>query len=247
MVTIPGGQFLMGSDTGLEYESPAHLVTLSSFEISKCEITNYQFQAFVNETGYQTVAERNNRSFTWKSYAIKGRDSYPVVLVTWSDAEEYCKWLSTKQNTTYRLPTESEWEYAARGGDNRQSYPWGDKLAAAQANFAPDSKRSSYAEPILDFIKPVGSYPANAFGLHDLIGNVFEWTADWFNEKYYQSSPSVNPMGPDNGKSRVIRGGSWAHQANYCTVFYRKPNVPDFPASYIGFRVVRVITDSSMH
>lgn len=238
MVTIDKGDFMMGSSDGGAYETPVHNVKISNFDMSKYEITNHQFRLFVKATSYKTVAERDGSKFTWRNYAIKGRSLFPVVMLTWEDTVKYCEWLSTVKNSNFRLPTEAEWEYAARGG-NTATFPWGMNAEVTKANFSSDESRNSYAEPVLDFLKPVGSYEPNAYGIYDMIGNVWEWTYDWFNENYYKDSPSENPAGPESGRSKVIRGGGWGHQSRYCSVSFRKPCPPNYKSSSLGFRVLR--------
>ncbi|MEW6735612.1 MAG: formylglycine-generating enzyme family protein [Acidobacteriota bacterium] len=245
MVSIPAGTFEMGSENGQANETPVHGIKLSAFEISKYEITNYQFRTFIKATNYKTLAEREKKKFTWETYGERGREKYPVVMVAWEDAMEYCQWLSKQTGETYRLPSEAQWEYAARGGSVGKAYPWGDELEVSKANFAADSSRLSYAEPVLEFIRPVGSYEPNSFGLYDVIGNVWEWCYDWYKDDYYDESPAQNPLGPEDGKLRITRGGGWGHSSLFCRVSLRKPTHPSFKSSSIGFRVVKVKLESA--
>jgi formylglycine-generating enzyme required for sulfatase activity len=240
MVNVPAGIFMMGSLGGQENESPVHEVNLSSFEISKHEITNHQFRTFVKASKYKTTAETDLSQQTWNSYAIAGRARYPVVYITYTDAMAYCKWLSEKTKQTYRLPTEAEWEYAARGGTKNQIYPWGDKIEVSQANYASDDSRKAYGEPILDYLKPVGSYAPNGFGLFDVIGNVAEWCLDGFKADFYKESPKENPICPDQGSARVVRGGGWMNTPSFFSVSFRKNHPGAYKSSSLGFRVVRV-------
>jgi formylglycine-generating enzyme required for sulfatase activity len=241
MVSIAAGTFTMGSTDGQENESPVHEVSLSAFEISKHEITNHQFRIFVKATNYKTFAEEEGAEQSWKTYAVNGRGKYPVVYITYKDAMAYCNWLSgvTKQN--YRLPTEAEWEYAARGGTNSQLYPWGDRLEISKANYDYDNTRKAYAEPILDFLKPVGSYEPNKFGLYDVIGNVAEWCFDGYKADFYKESPAKDPICIVEGSAKVVRGSGWMSTENYCGITFRKNQPGAYKSSSLGFRVVQVI------
>ncbi|MEW6735609.1 MAG: formylglycine-generating enzyme family protein [Acidobacteriota bacterium] len=245
MVTINGGAFDMGSETGHNDEAPVHSITLATYQISKFEITNRQFRVFVNETGYETLAQYEEREFSWEDYASAGREKYPVVVVSWEDAMEYCKWLSSRTGHTYRLPTEAEWEYAARGGARSKVFPWGENIDIYRANYAVDNSRSSYKEPVLEFIRPVGTYKPNGYGLYDVIGNVWEWCYDWYAEGYYRNSPPENPIGPIVGDYRVRRGGSWGNPSDLCRVTLRQYVPPVFKSPNLGFRVVRVIQNDN--
>ncbi|KAF0247576.1 MAG: hypothetical protein FD167_3024 [bacterium] len=241
MSTLPTGTFMMGSKEGQENENPTHEVTLSSFEISKHEVTNHQFRTFVKATKYKTTPEEDGSAQTWNSYAIFGRARYPVVYITYTDAIAYCKWLSLTTKETYRLPTEAEWEYAARGGTKDQPYPWGTEIQVSNANYAYDDSRKAYGEPILDYLKPVGSYSPNGFGLYDVIGNVAEWCLDGFKTDFYKESPKENPICPDQGSARVVRGGGWMNTTSFFSVSFRKNQPGAYKSSSLGFRVVRVI------
>ncbi|MBI4853028.1 MAG: formylglycine-generating enzyme family protein [Acidobacteria bacterium] len=241
MVIIPSGTFMMGSKEGQENENPVHEVFLSSFEISKHEITNHQFRNFIKATKYKTTAEEDSSAQIWTSYAIFGRARYPVVYITYADALAYCKWLSSTTKQTYRLPSEAEWEYAARGGTKDQPYPWGKNIEISYANYAPDDSRKAYGEPILDYLKPVGSYEPNGFGIYDVIGNVAEWCFDGFKSDYYKESPKENPICPDQGNARVVRGGGWMNTTSFFSLSFRKNHPGAYKSSSLGFRVVRVI------
>lgn len=246
MIVVPSGTFMMGSKEGQDNEIPVHEVSLSSFEISRHEITNHQFRIFIKATKYKTTAEIDLSQQTWNSYAIFGRARYPVVYITYSDALAYCKWLSDMTKQVYRLPSEAEWEYAARGGTKDQPYPWGKEIQVTQANYAPDDSRKAYGEPILDYLKPVGSYEPNGFGIFDVIGNVAEWCLDGFKTDFYKESPKENPICPDQGSARVIRGGGWMNTSSFFSVSFRKNHPGAYKSSSLGFRVVKVIkpTDS---
>lgn len=239
MVRIPAGSFEMGANNDKLYERPAHTVQMHSFEIGAYEVTNEEFEAFVDDTGYKTEPETRNASITWRSYFVEGRDKFPVVLVSWHDANNFCKWISSKTGDTYRLPTEAEWEYAARGGQEQKEYPWGDEISAEYANYDAEGTRKVLIGIALDHVRRVGSYKPNGFGLYDVVGNVWEWCSDWFGERYYSISPDVSPKGPEVGIFKVMRGASWMDQADVCRITYRGYNSVNYSAPFLGFRVVR--------
>jgi formylglycine-generating enzyme required for sulfatase activity len=219
MVSIPGGTFIMGSpDTEVGHrreEGPQHEVTLSAFAMGKYEVTQAQWQA---------VAQLPKVKVELEAYRSS---NVPVSIVKWEDAVEFCARLSKATGKTYRLPTEAEWEYAARAtttgpyAGNLDEMAWYD--------------RHGY-EP-----QTVGGKQPNGYGLYDMHGNVAEWCGDWFSETYYAQSPSANPAGPATGSARVYRGGYWSSAAPYTRSAYRgyaSPDNRDF--IYIGFRLVRV-------
>jgi formylglycine-generating enzyme required for sulfatase activity len=219
MVEIPTGEFTMGNDGGDDDEKPAHTVTLEAFEIDMFEVTNADFARFVEETGYQTEAEKAGES-GWRAYA-EGKDNHPVVKVTWNDADAYCQWAGK------RLPTEAEWEKAARGEEGF-IYPWGNEWDPAKANAKESGFRGTVA---------VGSFPeaASPYGVFDMAGNVWEWTADW-----YQSYPgSTYQSGYFGEKFRVTRGGGWFQDADLVTAPNRSATDPSAANDDLGFRCVR--------
>jgi len=209
LIKIPAGSFAMGSDQFGPFESPIHNVYLSDFYLDETPVTNRQFDLFARATGYRTDAEklgtawgydrqtgyRNIAGLHWRQYHTPAREDHPVVLVSWADAHAFATWAGK------RLPTEAEWEYAAAGGSRR--YPWG--------TTAPDGTQSNFAQPPGDLppTTPVKKFPPNAFGLYDMVGNVWQWCADWFSETYYQCSAPTDPPGPATGATKVRRGGSW--------------------------------------
>jgi sulfatase modifying factor 1 len=225
LVLVPAGDFLMGGDAGFPNERPVHRVRLDAFYIGKGPVTNTQYEQFVQETGHRVPhlddprAARENWDVRRQTYP-PGRRDHPVVVVSWRDAVAYCAWAGG------RLPTEAEWEKAARGGLEGKLYPWGDAADPGRANY--DSPAGT---------TPVGSYPPNGYGLHDMAGNVWEWVADWYDAKYYASSPAANPPGPAQGSVRVLRGGAWLLFAHFCRVAYRFRNSPDFRFPLVGFRL----------
>ena len=188
-VTVPAGEFTMGSnDSG--NEKPIHRVHLSEYQIARHPVTNAQYELFVKANSYAAPKH-------WENGKIPaGKENHPVVNVTWKDAQAFCVWAGV------RLPTEAEWEKAARGTDGRK-YPWG--------NERPTEELCNFARNVGD-TTPVGRYPkgASPYGVLDMAGNVFEWVNDWYDEKYYSVSPASNPQGPATGKYRVLRGGSWS-------------------------------------
>ncbi|MGV8120560.1 MAG: formylglycine-generating enzyme family protein [Candidatus Xenobiia bacterium LiM19] len=202
-IVIPAGEFLMGSvpGEGRDDERPRRKVRLESYAIYTCQITNGQYEKFVAESGY-------NAEGKWKTWHRAGRENHPVVCMTWNDAMAYCKWAGGS------LPTEAQWEKAARGTDGRR-FPWGDEWDGTKCNWDKVPKVSG-----MDDIKegmgtaPVGSFPdgVSPYGLQDTLGNVWEWCADWYDKKYYLTGPCENPEGPMEGAHRVIRGGSWAEE-----------------------------------
>ncbi len=220
MVMVPAGPFTMGTDSGDAEDAPAHSVDLPAFEIDKFEVTNDDFALFVDATGYQTDAEGSGGQ-SWRKYA-EGKGNHPVVKVTWNDAVAFCEWAGK------RLPTEEEWEKAARGDDGR-AYPWGNDFDASQANVKDTGLRSTTA---------VGSFPGGAspYGAEDMGGNVWEWTATWF--KAYPGGADDNPYYGE--RFRVTRGGAWFEEAPQVTAFNRNAADPDITANDdLGFRCVR--------
>ncbi len=197
MVTIAEGSFIRGSgsDTGRADERPRRTIYLNAFMIDKYEVTNAQYLKFIAATGHQ---EPFNVYGTGSLFDMKRIETLPVVQVTWHDAADYCQWVGK------RLPTEAEWEKAARGTDGR-SYPWGNKAPSAHhVNFNRDWVATGT-------LLPVGSLPdgVSPYGVHDMSGNAREWVQDWYAKHYYQVAPDRNPKGPETGLLKVIRGGSW--------------------------------------
>ena len=311
MLLIPGGEFLMGSDSQLAWpdERPVHRVIVDAFWIDKTEVTNAQFEKFVKATGYLTTAERiptvdeimanvpegtprpspeqlqagslvfvptnfavrlNDMRQWWQWVAganwrhpegpdsnIEGRENHPVVHVSWDDASAYAAWAGK------RLPTEAEWEFAARGGLASKNYVWGDEPPSEkspQANLwtgefpHKNSSADGYARTA-----PVGSFPPNGFGLSDMSGNVWEWCSDWYDRELYKqrhpTEPTTNPVGPDSShdplrpfaSQRSLRGGSFLCHESYCTRY--RPSArhglsPDTGMSHLGFRCVLSVTSS---
>lgn len=221
-VSISAGTFAMGSpasETERRDNEPQHQVTLSAFKMSKYEVTFEQYDLFCEATGRSKPSDEG-----W------GRGNRPVINVSWDDATAFAKWMGC------RLPTEAEWEYAARAG-TITPFSTGNNLTTAQANYNgnyPYNKNSKgeYREKTM----PVGSFAANAFGLYDMQGNVWEWCSDWSGD--YSTSAQTNPKGPLSGLHRVLRGGSWLNDASNCRTAFRNSCSPSYSTDGIGFRLV---------
>jgi len=243
MVLIPAGGFQMGSNDGMRNEKPVHIVYLDAFYIDKYEVTNAQYRQFVRATGHKepegNVYEAGKRRRAFKPWADKrfNGGNQPVVCVSWEDAKAYCKWAGK------RLPTEAEWEKAARGALVGKKYPWGDKRPdGMKCNFANTSNNSE--ENISDaykYVAPVGSFAPNGYGLYEMAGNVSEWCADWFDPGYYTFSPKQNPTGPDSGQERILRGGSWIFDYYSTGVACRDAANPLSASTFTGFRCAQSV------
>lgn len=214
MVVVPAGWFLMGQDEGLRSNRPQHEVYLDAFAIDRKEVTRAAFAQFVAETGYQAPG--------WEAEQLEGRADEPMVGVLWRDAKAYCRWAGK------RLPTEAEWEKAARGTNGRR-YPWGDTWNPTLANTA----ESDHGTILL-----VGSFPAGAspYGALDMAGNAAEWVADYFEFDYYVDAPVRNPPGPNQVLDHSLRGGSWASPHTQAQTFFRDSSHSVRPNPRVGFR-----------
>jgi formylglycine-generating enzyme len=220
LVAIPAGWFLMGSEDGQDNERPVHRVWVDSFRLAESPVTNAEYANFVTATGAETPPLFNDPNFN--------HPRQPVVAISWFEAVRYCEWLTGLHGMNYRLPTEAEWERAARGGVEGNSFPWGEA--------APESL-AGYKERWAHGPEPVGSTAANGFGVCDMCVNVHEWCSDWFQADYYGSSPEPNPHGPASGERRSSRGGSWRHHIKATRCAARSSIPPQFKYADYGFRV----------
>jgi formylglycine-generating enzyme required for sulfatase activity len=227
-VYVPSGQFLMGSpEEELEAgkaEKPQHSVYLSTYWIDQTEVTNAMYLRCVREGVCRPPKETSSK--TRPAYFDEpGFGDYPVIYVAWQDAEAYCRWAGR------RLPSEAEWEKAARGIDGRV-YPWGD--------YPPNAGMANFNNQVGD-TRPVASYPAGAspYGALNMAGNVAEWVADWYDPDYYPVSSASNPTGPETGEFRLLRGGSWYSLVRAIRVASRLSNYPDLQSDAVGFRCAR--------
>ena len=212
----------MGSETGQENERPVHGVFVDSFSLAKCQITNAEYALFLSDTGLAPTLCWSDPDFN--------HPEQPVVAVSWFDAVRYCEWLSSVSGNPYRLPSEAEWEYAARGGFERKLFPWGDE---------PPQSQPGYSACWLKGPEPVGRSLPNGFGLYEICENLHEWCSDWFDAGYYSYSPDRNPPGPDTGTRRASRGGSWRHHIKISRCAARSSIPPEFQYADYGFRIAR--------
>ena len=267
MIRLPGGAFEMGSPYSNDSDAqPRHRVRLEPFWLDKKPVTNRQFQVFVDETDYQTDAERRHRSLVfdrqqaaWREIAgvnwrhpdsaddsLVGKENYPAVHISWQDAATYAAW------TDKRLPTEAEFEYAARGGLSDGLYPWGrqrglDSPHQTNGQHLANGWQGHFPDEDLGLdgyrgTSPVGHFPPNRFGLDDMAGNVWNWCADWYAADAYATRRADLPRGPRAGNERVRRGGSWLSTINYggaLRVDYRDHAPPNESSNHTGFRCAR--------
>lgn len=268
MIPVKGGPFYPGDSLGDADERPVRRVMLRDFYIAKTETTLAQFDTFVKATGYRTDAGRGGGSYVWTSLGWNqkagvdwrcdekgvrrpaGSENYPVLHVSWNDAARYCNWLSEQQGfrpvytffsdsvaadlsaNGYRLPTEAEWEFAAGGGQERKPFVFSGSHNLTEAGwYAGNAGRGAHA---------VGQKKANALGLYDCSGNVWEWCHDRYAAGYYaQSREALNPSGPADGLQRAVRGGSWSNNPKHCRLSNRSSRFADARDCNLGFRVVR--------
>ncbi|MEM8946775.1 MAG: formylglycine-generating enzyme family protein [Planctomycetota bacterium] len=268
MIRLPGGVFLMGTplssddSLGQRDSQPLHQVRLDPFWLDARSVTNHQFETFVQQTGYETEAERRGSSLifdrklkSWREVvgvnwrrpegpdsSLVGKRDYPVVHVTWRDAATYADWANK------RLPTEAEFEFAARGGLSDCRYPWGRQLRLDQQYLA-NSWQGHFPDEdngVDGFrgIAPVAQFPPNRFGLYDMAGNVWHWCFDWYSPTTYGASLGERPQGPNTGERRVRRGGSWLSAANYAgnlRVDFRDHASPNESTNHTSFRCARSV------
>jgi eukaryotic-like serine/threonine-protein kinase len=248
LVLIPKGTFLMGSPAGEFRRKPneaQHEVTITRpFYLGAYEVTQGQYQAVMGKNPSSFSREGEGKVYV-RPFADDDLKRYPVENVSWDEAVEFCRLLSGRPEEkrlgrVYRLPTEAEWEYACRASTTT-TFHFGDRLSSAEANFyGPEPYGGAPKGPYLSRTAPVGSYPPNAWGLYDMHGNVWEWCADWLDEGYYATSPREDPRGPDGGKQRCMRGGSWGNMGWDCRSACRGAFEPNKGYSIVGFRVVCV-------
>jgi formylglycine-generating enzyme required for sulfatase activity len=222
MVSIPGGWFSMGCDAGRDDEKPVHRVWVDSFEIAAIQTTRAEYGRFLAATGRPAPPD-------WDDPRFQNPDQ-PVVGTSWHDAVSFCDWLGSIFGDRFRLPTEAEWERAARGGVEGALYAWGD---------APPETLPDYAARWREGPEPAGRYAPNAYGLFDMGDNVHEWCADWYDARYYEHSPARNPLGPRTGGRKASRGGSWRHHIKVSRCSARSSIPPEFKYADYGFRVAR--------
>jgi sulfatase modifying factor 1 len=222
MVLVPGQWFQMGCETGRDDEKPVHRAWVDSFELAAFQMTNADYQRFLEATGTAPspyLADPNLND-----------PKMPVVAVSWHEAVSYCAWLASISNKRFRLPTEAEWECAARGGVQGSLYPWGD---------SPPESVPDYGNRWKNGPEPVGLYAPNAYGLYNVGDNIHEWCSDWYDANYYRDSPERNPQGPPDGSRRASRGGSWRHHIKVSRNAARSSIPPEFQYADYGFRVAR--------
>ena len=224
LVRIPAAEFLMGSDSGQDCERPVHRVWVDSFNLAATQVTSAEYELFLRATGAPPPPFRHDPNFNHPQQAVAG--------VSWHEAARYCEWLSAQTTRLFRLPTEAEWELAARGGLDQKQFPWGD---------APPQSLPDYAKRWQNGPEPVARYAPNGFGLYDIGDNVHEWCSDWYDPNYYSVSPERNPQGPEHcpvkPARKSSRGGSWRHHIKVARCSARSSIPPEFQYADYGFRV----------
>jgi formylglycine-generating enzyme required for sulfatase activity len=217
---IPAGWFCMGSEAGQENERPVHRVWVDAFYLGAWQVTNAEYARFLHAT-------QSNAPPFWDDPNLN-HPQQPVVAVSWFEAAGYCEWLSATTGGKYRLPTEAEWERAARGGVEGKLFPWGDDPPQSLPDYAKRWKTGPEA---------VARSTPNAFGLYDMCQNVHEWCSDWYQPGYYAASAERNPRGPEAGDRRASRGGSWRHHIKVTRCAARSSIPPGFQYADYGFRL----------
>src|SRR5437868_14652453 len=220
VVLIPAGWFHMGSEIGQDNERPLHRVWIDVFLLAACQVTNADYANFLGATSALPPPLWTDTNFN--------HPEQPAVAVSWFEAVKYCDWLSATSGRNYRLPTEAEWERAARGGLDGKLFPWGND---------PPQSLPDYAQRWQSGPEPVARYTPNGYGLYDICDNVHEWCSDWFAAEYYSVSPERNPRGPATGQRRASRGGSWRHHIKVSRCAARSSIPPQFQYADYGFRV----------
>jgi formylglycine-generating enzyme required for sulfatase activity len=225
MVSIAGGTFLMGCERGQENETPVHRVWVDGYAIAKFPVTNHQYKVYIEDAAVAPPPFWTEPMFA--------HPEMPVVGISWGEAMAYCRWLSDREGKYLRLPTEAEWERAARGGREGALYPWGDELPSQRPYSGIDG--STGGPPRCDAGEP------NGFGLLLMSEGVHEWCSDYFAADYYRKSPARNPHGPPTGHRRASRGGSWRHRVKFCRCAARSSLPPGFKYADYGFRVAMTV------
>jgi len=224
LVKIPGAWFLMGSESGQDCERPLHRVRVDSFLLAATQVTNAEYENFLRATGANPPPFWSDLNFS--------KPQQPVTGVSWHEAARYCEWLTAQTARRFRLPTEAEWELAARGGLEQKQFPWGDE---------PPQSLPDYATRWLNGPERVARYAPNVFGLYDIGDNVHEWCSDWYDPNYYATSPDRNPQGPEHTPMKPARkssrGGSWRHHVKVARCSARSSIPPRFQYADYGFRV----------
>jgi formylglycine-generating enzyme len=220
---IREGWFSMGCAAGRDDEKPVHRVWVDAFDLAAHQTTNADYALFVASTRHPTPPNFDDPNFS--------DPRQPVVSVSWHDAVAYCNWLSSVTDQNYRLPTEAEWERAARANlADDAPYPWGN---------TPPDQLPNYASRWKNGPEPVGLYAPNAYGLYNLGDNVHEWCSDWYDAGYYEDSPERNPQGPQSSARKASRGGSWRHHIKVTRTAARSSIPPEFKYADYGFRIAR--------
>jgi formylglycine-generating enzyme len=222
MAAIPEGWFTMGCENGRDDERPAHRVWIDGFALGIYQVTRAEYARFLSETLRDAPPFWDDPNFQ--------EPQQPVAGPTWFDAMAFCDWLSKITARSYRLPTEAEWERAARGGIEGQLYSWGN---------LPPEELPNYAARWRNGPEPVGRCAPNPYGLFNMGDNVHEWCADWYEAHYYERSPEHNPRGPEQGSRRASRGGAWRHHIKVSRCAARSSIPPEFKYADYGFRVAR--------
>ncbi len=224
LVVIPAGWFLMGCDSRQDNEKPVHRVWIDEFLLAPCQVTNAEYARFVVNTGSAPLP-------VWSNPHLNHPDQ-PVVGMSWHEATSYCAWLKAATGRNFRLPTEAEWERAARGGRESALFPWGDAPPQSLPDYAARCAAHWKTGP-----EPVGGAAPNGYGLYNMCDNVHEWCSDWYSPDYYAVSPDRNPQGPETGERRASRGGSCRHHIKMSRCAARSSIPPEFQYADYGFRV----------
>jgi sulfatase modifying factor 1 len=228
LIAVREGWFLMGSDSGQDCERPVHRVWIDAFILAATQVTNAEYERFVSATGYASPPFWHDRNFN--------HPEQPVTGVSWFDADRYCQWIALQTGHAYRLPSEAEWERAARGHLEQKHFPWGDEAPQSLPDYATRWQTGP---------EPVARHAPSSFGLYNICDNIHEWCGDWYDPNYYTVSPERNPRGPDKGQRKASRGGSWRHHVKVARCSARSSIPPEFHYADYGFRVACEITANS--